>query len=565
MKKLSIRPIAWLMLFVMVVSLACSLSAPAAAPTSTSAPAQAPTSTTVKEATAEPTKEATVETKATATQAADTSTKGAVTTLEGVQSATIQIEAEGTFIDPKVGLMVNAAGRGSGFIIDPSGLAITNNHVVTGAALLRVWIGGDKSKEYDAQVIAASECSDLALIKIVGDNFPYLTWHDGDPKVSMHVYTAGFPLGEPEFAMTDGIISKAATPGATGWASVKNVLMHSATINPGNSGGPLVDDQGKLVGINYAGNEAKQYFAIAKTEADLVLKDLKAGKDVTSIGVNGEAVVGTLPNGKDISGIWVSSVKSGSPADKAMIQPGDIINQIEGEVMAVDGTMELYCKVLRSHKASDTLSLTVVRWDTQEILQGQLNGRTLSAVASSFFENQLGSQVGNTGNTSGGYTYETITDDAGLIQVDVPVEWTDRETNKRWSSEWNGVKFDAPYIEATTDLNAYDNGYDTPGMFFAASSELSKAGGYANLLEGTRSWHRDNCSNVATYDYSDDVYEGKYDFWTGCGSSGTYVLVLSVRPKANPTAYLILVEVKIVSDQDLAAADQILATFQAIR
>jgi hypothetical protein len=120
-------------------------------------------------------------------------------------------------------------------------------------------------------------------------------------------------------------------------------------------------------------------------------------------------------------------------------------------------------------------------------------------------------------------------------------------------------------IEASTDLNAWLNGYDTAGVFFSASSELSKAGGYVNLLEGVRYWHRDNCSSVETYDYKDEVYEGKYDFWTGCGSSNSYVLVLSARPISAPTAYLLLVVVKIISDRDLAAADQILATFQAIR
>ncbi len=72
--------------------------------------------------------------------------KNLVNSLEDVKKATIQIQAEGTFIDPQVGMVVNGAGRGSGFIIDPSGIAITNNHVVTGAALLKVWVGGDQSK-----------------------------------------------------------------------------------------------------------------------------------------------------------------------------------------------------------------------------------------------------------------------------------------------------------------------------------------------------------------------------------------------------------------------------------
>ena len=80
---------------------------------------------------------------AAASASSSAAASGAVTSLEDVQSAAIQIEAEGTFQDPEVGTVFNAAGRGSGFIIDPSGIAVTNNHVVTGAALLRVWVGGE--------------------------------------------------------------------------------------------------------------------------------------------------------------------------------------------------------------------------------------------------------------------------------------------------------------------------------------------------------------------------------------------------------------------------------------
>ena len=98
-----------------------------------------------------------------------------VTTLADVKSAVIQIEAQGTFADPEFG-EYSGAGLGSGFIIDSSGLAITNNHVVTGAALLNVWVGGDTTKTYNAQIVAVSECSDLALIDIEGDDFPYLEW-----------------------------------------------------------------------------------------------------------------------------------------------------------------------------------------------------------------------------------------------------------------------------------------------------------------------------------------------------------------------------------------------------
>ena len=131
-------------------------------------------------------------TEAVATETGSSGT--AVSTLDAVKSATIQIQAEGSFVDPQVGLMLNVAGRGSGVIIDPSGIAVTNNHVVTGAALLKVWIGGETSPR-NARILGVSECSDLAVIDIDGEGFPYMQWYDGPINVGLDIYAAGFPLG----------------------------------------------------------------------------------------------------------------------------------------------------------------------------------------------------------------------------------------------------------------------------------------------------------------------------------------------------------------------------------
>ena len=140
----------------------------------------------------------------------------AVTSLEDVKSATVQIEAQGTFVDPEFGLQLNAAGRGSGFIIDESGIAVTNNHVVTGAAFLQVWVGGE-SEPRNATILGVSECSDLAIIDIEGDGYPYLEWYDGTITPGLDVYAAGFPLGDPEFTLTRGIVSKERASGETSW------------------------------------------------------------------------------------------------------------------------------------------------------------------------------------------------------------------------------------------------------------------------------------------------------------------------------------------------------------
>ena len=377
-----------------------------------------------------------------------TSGIGAVNNLQDVQKATIQIESVGTFVDPQEGVVMNAAGRGSGFIIDPTGIAVTNNHVVTGSALIKVWVNGE-SNPRNAQIIGVSECSDLAVIKIEGGNFSYLDWYNHSPTVGLEVYTAGFPLGEPQFSMTKGIISKINADGQTNWASLDHTLSHDATQNPGNSGGPLVTADGKVVGITYAGAKAvDQYFAIDAITAQPIVGQLRTGVDIDTIGINGTAFV---TEDGSISGIWIYSVKSGSPADKAGMKGGDILLQMEGLVLATDGTMKDYCDILRTHKPTDTLSVKVYRYSTGEMLEGQINGRSIAVVSSNppaTSVNQSGTgqepMPGLAGkwidpDSAGGGTISTIEFQNGLYVVTSVIN-TGRGPNELTTSSWaNGV------------------------------------------------------------------------------------------------------------------------------
>ncbi|MBU1661009.1 MAG: trypsin-like peptidase domain-containing protein, partial [Chloroflexi bacterium] len=482
---------------------------------------------------------------------------GAVSNVQDVKGAVIQIEAQGSFVDPEFGLM-SGAGRGSGFIIDPSGIAVTNNHVVTGAALLKVWVGGDTSRTYNARILGVSECSDLAVIDIEGDGFPYLEWHSGSINVGLDVYTAGFPLGDPEYTLTKGIVSKEKAGGETNWASIDSVIEHDATINPGNSGGPLVDTDGKVVGINYASYKAaNQYFAISRDVAIPIIEKLKAGQDIDSLGVNGVAVVsddGTL------SGIWVSSVKSGSPVDKTGLTGGDIITALEGLNLATDGTMADYCDIIRTHGPQATLAIEVLRYDTEEVLEGQINGQALAQSYS--FADTLEEQVDTT--TDGGEAYSdyvTIYDDTGAITIDVPAAWGE-VNGSLWEADWDSVHFVAADIQAAPDLDAFGSYYAASGVDFAASKDWGQIGGYVQLLDGTRHWYEDNCDLDGRYDYEDEFYEGKYDMWT-CGVDAT-VIVLSTRPISDPGAYLTLVQVQLVTDADIDALGQIMKTFYVV-
>ncbi len=233
---------------------------------------------------------------------------GAIDNVKDAESAVIRIVAEGTYQYPDF-TTYTELGSGSGFIIDPSGIAVTNNHVVTGAGRIKVYFS-DNDKAFNARVLGVSECSDLAVIDIEGDGYPYLDWYDKTPEIGLTVYSLGYPLGDPNFTRHKGEISKEKTSGNTSWTAVTEVLEHDAIINPGNSGGPLVTEDGQVVGINYAGaSEYDQYYSIPAAEAEGIVAELEEGKDVNSIGINGEALVA---DDGSFSGVWVYSVKSGS-------------------------------------------------------------------------------------------------------------------------------------------------------------------------------------------------------------------------------------------------------------
>ena len=471
----------------------------------------------------------------------------AVNSLQGVKSAVVQIVSQGTFEDPEFGTQYNAAGSGSGFIIDPSGIAVTNNHVVTGAALIKVYVGGE-SQPRNARILGVSECADLAVIDIAGDGYPYLQWYDGAVNVGLDVYAAGFPLGDPEFTLTRGIVSKARAAGDTDWASVDRVLEHDATINPGNSGGPLVTGDGKAVAVNYAGNSSTgQYFAIAQKQALPVIEELRAGQDVLAIGVNGTAI----NDGEGLSGIWVSSVESGSPASRAGVKAGDIITELEGLVLATDGTMADYCDILRTRSADDVMAIEVLRFASQEVLEGELNGNALVQTFS--FAEELSDEATTTdaGAAESYSEYVSISDDTGALSMEVPVEWSDIN-----GSGWVDNDVDlGPALSASPDLDGYSNTWEVPGVFFGVSDQLGMTPEeYLDTITFNSS-----CIFDSRYDYSDGLYTGFYDLWTDCGDVGSSFVVIVAQPEDG--SYMTLVQVQVVGDADLDALDRIMNSF----
>ncbi len=472
----------------------------------------------------------------------------AAKSLEEVRGAVVRIVGTGTFADPLSGVQANVPGSGSGFVIDSSGLAITNNHVVTGAALLDVYVANEE-RPRNARVVAVSECSDLAVIDIDGADLPYLEWYDAEITAGMSIFAAGFPLGDSEYTVLDGIVSKEDAGGETSWSSVDSVIEHSADTLPGNSGGPIITSEGKIVAVNFAGNDLGQSFAIGIDVARPVVDQLRNGIDVNTIGINGEA----LYDG-DVSGIWVYSVQSGSPADVAGMQAGDLLISMESIVLATDGTMSDYCDILRSHQATDTLAIEIYRADSDEILEGQLNGRALEVVTS--FETQFNDVVGDDA-TGFEYTeYQTITDDSGLISVSVPVEWSD-VNGAAWNSDLvSGVNEEIGWgLSAAPDLAAWNAGWGTPGVFIGASPLIT-----ATVAETLDLYDfTGQCSYDGRYDYDDGVYVGLYDLYVDCGPELS--LFFNVIAAPADREWLASVQIVALTDADLTAADEVFNTF----
>ncbi len=237
---------------------------------------------------------------------------------------------------------------GSGFIISADGFIVTNNHVVAEADEIKVKLLG-RDKAYDAKIIGRDPETDLALLKIeAGANLPVLEFGNSDAtRVGEWVMAIGNPFGLGH-TVTAGIVS--AKGRHIGAGPFDSFLQTDASINPGNSGGPLIDMDGKVVGINTAivPNGQGIGFATPASMADKVIRQLKNGQKVMRgwLGItmqeldeNTSKAVGL----KDTKGVLVAHVIPGDPADKGGMKIGDVILKANGQ--PVDDSSALLARV----------------------------------------------------------------------------------------------------------------------------------------------------------------------------------------------------------------------------
>ena len=469
----------------------------------------------------------------------------AVDSIEELRGAVFQVDQTGTFQYPDGG--TRAAGGGSGFIIDPSGLAMTNSHVVAAQRSLTLWLG-DERVEHEAEVVGVSECSDLAVVRIDGGPFPYLDWYDGEIQPGLDIYGAGFPLGDPEFTLNGGIVSRARGVIAETWASVQQKIEHDATINGGNSGGPVVTEQGEVVAVNYAVNkETRQAFAISRDEAIEILPELQAGRDVAAIGINPEALSVDVDD-EPRPGVVVGAVRPGTTAERIGILPGDVILEIDGTPLEAENTMQQYCKVLRSHESDDVVDIVVWRSDVQKTMQAQINGDPIDPGFSFLAALPDMLPIG-----SGDATFSET--GAGLpeLRFETPSDWLD-ELVQPWTIGGQKV---GPGVIASTSVAGFKGGWTTPGAYVAASDELNERTD-ESLLDDVRPRFEPDCTYGGRQEFARGFLVGTFDLWKECGGTESLFLVLFATPEV--PVFTVYVQFQAATSEDLVALDRLFDT-----
>lgn len=483
-----------------------------------------------------------------------TSTSGAVSDKQDVVGAVVRIVASGSYRDMAEGTMA-ADWSGTGFIISSDGLVVTNQHVVEGAGSLDVYLDGVDSP-VNAKILGVSECNDLAVIDLEGDGYPYLEWYSGDVEPGLDVWVAGFPLGDPEYTLTRGSISKAEAGGNTEWASIDYVLEHDARQEPGNSGGPLVTEDGKVVGINYAGGDiggtgVVHFYSIPAVLAEPVVETLSTGVDQDSIGVNGTAF---YDDASGVAGLWVSGVRAGSPASQVGLEPGDVITDMAGRPIVTSSDFERdgfatkagYCDIIRTQGSDRAFAISVVRFDTGEILTGEVNNPDKPLTLQQTISSELG------GGSAPGYDYETVTDPEGTFSVDIPEVWSERDFTK-----WEFLGYQNPSIVASSDFAGYSNTWTTPGIEVIYSRDLDENAIVDVLLAidngiGLSTY----CTPQGTKEYTNGLVAGQFLVYANC--DGNDMLFFTGAFWDPVSDGLIILTAQIIDDADLQAIDQAL-------
>ncbi|WP_344126162.1 S1C family serine protease [Luedemannella flava] len=287
-------------------------------------------------------------------------------------------------VQPSVVHIMTDSGEGSGIVMTSDGYVLTNNHVIAGAKNNTVTVGFSNGKKAKATIKGTDPRTDVGVIKVEGvSDLTAAEFADSDGvRVGDTVLAIGSPLGL-EGSVSAGIVSalhrtisvggeqQSPFEQGTGTTTIGDALQTDAAINPGNSGGALVNTEGKVVGVNTAiatGGSSNNGnigvgFAIssnkAKSVADQIIKGIKVS----------HPYLGVKVTDAETGGAKVTSVETGSPADKAGLKVNDVVTKVGGQT--VGGSEDLVAAV-QAGTVGQNLTLTVIRGGSEQTLTATL-------------------------------------------------------------------------------------------------------------------------------------------------------------------------------------------------
>lgn len=271
---------------------------------------------------------------------------------------------------------VPVQGVGSGVIADSGGYILTNAHVVSGAERLEITL--DDGRKFAGKVVGADEMFDIAVVKISAKNLPVPKFGDSDALQTGQVVIAiGNPLGLAGGpTVTVGVISSVNRSIQTEQGMVEGLIQTDAAINPGNSGGPLVDSEGRVIGMSTAMIPYAQGigFAIPINIAMKILEDVVKYGEVRRpwIGISGIDItkkVVAYYNLPTENGIIVMNVMPKSPAGRSGIRRGDILVAVNGKRI---GTMQDLIREMWKIGIGKKIKLEIIRSDKKLEIEAKL-------------------------------------------------------------------------------------------------------------------------------------------------------------------------------------------------
>ncbi len=294
--------------------------------------------------------------------------------VEDSMDAVVSIAVSQVEFSPQDGVVDRVSNIGSGFIVDPSGIIITNQHVVSQQDADYQIITND-GKEYQVIEILQDDVNDIALLRVEAEDLAHLTLGDSENlKQGQIVIAIGTPLGEYAGSVTTGVVSgldRSVTARSQGfWGIAKtyeNVIQTDAAVNPGNSGGPLLNSSGEVIGVNFATTSGAENISFA-LPSNFVARRLdeyrKHGKFLKPyLGIEYQMVSQNEARFYEdvVAGVLIRRVVSNSPAADAGLERLDIIIEVDG-----DPIEESFANIIQEYEIGEEMNLTVWR-DGDEI------------------------------------------------------------------------------------------------------------------------------------------------------------------------------------------------------